>query len=153
MSKLIPSVLFIGLCCFGAKATLAQCACPAKYRDITAHDEFKSADAVFIGRVIEITKTARDKDDGSYVEAVRFEVSKAWKQDLERFVVIRNKIRGCLNGFDKNEEWLVYAYEKEDGTLGTYCCCSRTRPLSKASEDLTELETKGEPPAKVKTPR
>ena len=149
MRQLILSILFLGLSHFGAEVTFAQCTCSATYRDITPHNEFKLADAVFIGKVIEITKTARDKDTNSYVETVRFKVSKAWKQDLERFVIIRNKIQGCLNGFDENEEWLVYAYKKQDGTLGTYCCCSRTRLLSEAAEDLKEFEEKGEPPAKI----
>ncbi len=107
---------------------------------------------MFIGKVIEITKTARDKNDGSYVEIVKFEVKKAWKRDLETFVIIRNKIQGCINGFDENEEWLVYAYNKQDGMLVTYCCCSRTRLLSKAAEDLKEFEAKGEQPAKIRKP-
>jgi hypothetical protein len=104
----------------------------------------KLADAVFIGKVIEIKNTPRDKDTGSYVETVKFEIKKAWKQDLDSFVVIQNKIQGCINGFEVNEEWLVYVYEMEDSTLGTYCCCSRTKVLSKAAEDLKEFESNGE---------
>ncbi len=152
MRRLILGILVLGFFYFGAEVTFAQCTCSATYRDITAHNEFKLADVVFIGKVIEITKTARDKNDGSYVEIVKFEVKKAWKRDLETFVIIRNKIQGCINGFDENEEWLVYAYNKQDGMLVTYCCCSRTRLLSKAAEDLKEFEAKGEQPAKIRKP-
>jgi hypothetical protein len=152
MRKTIPILLLLGLFYFGASETLAQCSCVAERRDITPHEEFKLADAVFIGKVIEIKKTARDKDTGSYVETVKFEVRKAWRQDLDSLVIIRNKIQGCINGFDENEEWLVYAYKKQDGTLGTYCCCSRTRLLSKAANDLKEFEAEGEQPAKIRQP-
>lgn len=153
MRQLIPHLLFIGLFYFGASETFAQCACAPQYVDITPNKEFKLADAVFIGKVIEIKKTARDKDTGNYVEAVKFEVKKAWKQDLDPFVIIRNKIQGCINGFDENEEWLVYAYKKQGGTLATHCCCSRTRLLSKATEDLKEFEAKAEQQTKIRQPR
>ena len=142
-------IIVLMLCCSLARA---QCTCAPAYRNITPHSEFKLADAVFIGKVIEITKSPRDKNDDSYVEIVKFEVKKAWKRDLEPTVIIRNKIYGCLNGFDSNEEWLVYAYQSQDEPLGTSCCCSRTRLLSKATEDLKELEAKGERPTKIRRP-
>jgi hypothetical protein len=144
MRKPIQILLLLGLLYFGASETSAQCSCVAERRHITPHKEFKLADAVFIGKVIEIKNTPRDKDTGSYVETVKFEIKKAWKQDLDSLVVIQNKIQGCINGFEVNEEWLVYVYEMEDSTLGTYCCCSRTKLLSKAAEDLKEFESNGE---------
>ncbi len=52
-----------------------------------------------------------------------------------------------MNGFDHNEEWLVYAYRHADGTVGTYCCCSRTTLLAKADDDLKFLAN--EAPAKI----
>lgn len=153
MRKTIQILLLLGLFYFGVGETLAQCSCVAERKDITPHKEFKLADAVFIGKVIEIKKTDHDKDTGSYVETTKFEVKKAWKQDLDAFVIIQNKIRGCINGFDENEEWLVYAYKKQDGTFSTYCCCSRASLLAKAVEDLKEFETKGELPTKIRQPR
>jgi len=153
MRKTIQILLLLGLFYFGASETFAQCSCVAERRDITPHKEFKLADAVFIGKVIEIKNTARDKDIGSYVETVKFEVKKTWKQDLDHFVIIQNKIRGCINGFEENEEWLVYAYKMQDGALGTYCCCSRTRLFSKAAEDLKEFEANGEQPTNIRQPR
>ena len=153
MRKTVRVLSLLSILYFGASETFAQCSCVAEYRDITPHKEFKLADAVFIGKVIEIKKTDRDKDTGSYVETVKFEVTKAWKQDLDAFVIIQNKIQGCVNGFDENEVWLVYAYKQQDGRLGTYCCCSRTRLLSKAAEDLKEFEVKGESPTKIRQPR
>jgi hypothetical protein len=145
--KIVFGFLLIAFFCFAADEILAQCACSATYRDITAHNEFKLADAVFVGKVIEIKKTPRDKD--SYIEVVKFEVTRAWKHDLETNLTITNTVQGCLNGFEEKEEWLVYAYRHLDGTLGTYCCCTRTKPLSRALGDLKEFEDKGEKPMRI----
>jgi hypothetical protein len=149
MRTIILLTLFLGLFYFGADETYAQCTCIPEYVDITAHNKFKFAHVVFIGKVIEMKKSARDKD-GDYTEIVTFRVSKAWKRDLEPAVVITNRIDGCLNGFEEKEDWLVYAYKDRDGALGTYCCCSRTKPLSKAGEDLKEFEERGEKPKKIR---
>ena len=149
MRRTILTISFVGLSYFGRSEAIAQCTCAPAYRDITPHNEFKLANVVFIGEVIDIKKAAPDKNTGHYIETVRFKVSKAWKRDLEPSVFITNKIAGCINGFDEREEWLVYAYQNQDGTLGTYCCCSRTKPLSKATEDLKEFKEKGEKPTNI----
>ena len=124
----------------------AQCSCVPEYRDITAQKEFTLAHAVFVGKVVAITKSARD-EKGNYIETVSFQVAKAWKHDLPSDLTITNHIQGCMNGFEQNEEWLVYAYKHADGTLGTYCCCSRTTLLGKAADDLKAFSN--EQPAKI----
>ena len=149
MRKTVLLILLLGIFCFGGIDTFAQCACAPEYVNITPHKEFKFANVVFIGKVIEVKKTAQDKNTGDYTEIVTFNLKKAWKRDLEAIVVITNRIDFCFNGFAEKEEWLVYAYKNQDGTLGTYCCCSRTKPLSKADEDLKEFEEKGERPRKI----
>jgi hypothetical protein len=153
MRKSVLLLSVLGLLFTGAGETFAQCACAPEYIDIAPHKELKLADAVFTGKVVEVRKSARDEGTGSYVETVKFEVRRAWKRDLEAFVTITNEIQGCANGFGENEEWLVYAYEQEDGILSTGCCCSRTRLLSEAAEDLKEFEAKGVQPTKVRRPQ
>jgi len=151
MRKIIFSLLLLNLFCFATSAALAQCACKAERKNITPYNELKLADAAFVGTVIEIKKSARDDSNDSYIETVKFEVKNAWKRDLETFVTVRNKIQFCLNGFDEKEEWLIYAYDNGDGTFRTFCCCSRTKPLAKAAEDLKEFKEKGEKPTNIKT--
>ena len=141
--------LFLALLYFGAGEASAQCACAPDYVDITPHKEFKLADAVFVGKVAEVKKTDYDRSTGAYTEAVSFEVEKAWKRDLPAVVVITNRVDSCSNGFEEKEEWLVYAYRGRGDTLVTGCCCSRTRTLSRAGEDLREFESKGEKPRKI----
>ena len=134
---------------FGAPGMLAQCACAKYPHEIKPIEEFNSADAVFIGKVIKLEKSERDEKTGSYIETVVFEVQKVWKTDLPKTVTIVNKIQGCINGFEINEQWLIYAYKKSDKTFGTGCCCSRTTSISKASEDLNEFKKNGEIEMKI----
>ena len=135
--------IFLFIFCFVVSEGYAQCSCTAKYRNITASKEFEYADIVFVGKIIELKKSGRDAKTGSYTETVKFEVRKIWKADSPKIITVVNKIQGCLNGFEKDEEWLVYGYKNSDGTFGTGCCCSRTSILSKADEDLKEFEKNG----------
>ena len=130
--------------------TRAQCSCIPEYVDITAGKEFNLAYAVFVGKVVAVNNGARD-ENGHYIETVSFQVTKAWKHDLVSNLTITNRIQGCLNGFEPNVEWLVYAYRHDDGTLGTYCCCSRTKSLAKGAEDLKSFPN--EQRAKILAPQ
>lgn len=133
-------LIFIGfLLIFGTYESFAQCACVPKLKDITPKMEFDNADIVFVGKVIEIKRTEKDKKNGSYQETVKFEISKVWKKESPKIITVVNYIQGCTNGFEVEKEWLIYAYKRTDGTFGNGCCCSRTKSLQKASEDLKEF--------------
>jgi hypothetical protein len=143
------TLLFIAIFCsilFAANETRAQCACTAEYVDITARGEFKLADAVFVGKVVAITNTGPDQK-GHYIQTVTFEVSRAWKHDVNSNLTITYRVDGCIIGFEKNQEWLVYAYKKQDGTFGIICCCSRSNLLAKADDDVKTFAD--DPPAKI----
>jgi len=142
---------FVFIAIFGsilltANETCAQCTCVPTYVNITARNEFNLAYAVFVGKVVAIKNTPPDKNN-QYVQTVTFQVTRAWKHDVNSSLIITNRIEGCINGFEKNEEWLVYAYKNQDGTLGTYCCCSRTRLLANADDDVKTFVD--DPPAKI----
>jgi hypothetical protein len=140
-------IIVTSLCGFLIAAeTRAQCSCVSERRNITAEKEFSLAYAVFVGKVLTVHNTPRDDKD-RYVETVTFAVTKAWKRDLNSNLTVTNTIQGCANGFDRNEEWLIYAYRDADGTLGTYCCCTRTTLLVNATDDLQFLAN--EAPAKI----
>jgi len=152
LRRWIPKVVFVALLVFSVKEGNAQCTCAEAYRDITPHAEFKLADLVVIGEVLEIKKTDVDQKSGNYTETVKVKVRTVWKRDIGSIITIRNRVAGCLNGFDEKEEWLLYVYKNHEGWLGTYCCCSRTRPLSRADQDLEEFAKEGEMPARVLHP-
>ena len=147
------TLLFIAL--FGpilltANESYAQCSCGVEYLNMTARDEFNRADAVFVGKIVTIKNTPPDKNN-RYVQTINFQVTRAWKQDVNFNLTLTNKIDGCKNGFEENEEWLVYAYKNQDGTLGAYCCCTRTKPLANADDDVKTFVD--DPPAKILRPK
>lgn len=104
----------------------------------------------FVGKVVAIENTPPDNND-HYVQTVTFQVTRAWKHDVDSNLTITNRIDVCLTGFERNEEWLVYVYKRKDGTFETYCCCSRTRVLAKADDDLKTFVD--DPPAKILPPK
>lgn len=147
------TLLFIAIFCstlLAANETRAQCTCAPTYVNISAREEFNLAYAVFVAKVVAIEKTPPDKNS-HYVQTVTFQVTRAWKHDLNSNFTITDRVDGCLNSFQKNEEWLIYAYKKEDGTFETYCCCTRTRVLAQADDDLKTFVD--DPPAKILQPK
>lgn len=150
MKNALLVIAIFGSILLTASETCAQCTCAAPYVNITARDEFNLAYAVFVGKVVAITKTLPDKNN-HYVETVTFQVTRAWKHDVNSNLTVINAIQGCMNGFEKNQEWLVYAYKNQNGKLGTYCCCTRTSILAKADDDLKIFAD--DPPTKILRPQ
>jgi hypothetical protein len=147
MKRIIYIVLIIGMFYFGADRTFAQCDCEPK---LTVQEHFQRSDAVFVGKVVEAKKIRRENTD-SYDVVIKFEVMQSWKQDLERFVIVK-ELYGSTNGFEPNAEWLLYAFKGNDGTLQiTRNCCSRTKFLSVANKqgDLKVFKKMGEKPKKI----
>ena len=134
-----------------AVEVLAQCTCARQYKDQPAMVEFGVSDVVFEGRVISVKKSELDKVNNTYTVIAEFEVKQLWKGDADQTVTITNAIRGCINGFEVDEEWLVYAYKSPNGKLGSGCCCTRTKVLSKASNDLREFIERGIEPKQVQS--
>ena len=164
MRKLILPICFISAFIFGAPEANAQCDCIGSngknlggnrendYRGsryATAYEEFENSEAIFTGEFVEMTKIERPpafKSDSPYEYEIKFKVKNAWKKNLEEIVSLRFWA-GCLIGFQKGEEYLVYAFVHE-GILRTNYC-SRTRLLSKAADDLKEFGEKGEKPRDI----
>lgn len=149
MSRVIIVFVVLWFFSFGSGQAFAQCDCAPAYINISPHNEFRLAEVVFVGKVIQVTKTSPEPKTGAYDQIVRFEVMRVWKKDLPSIVTIKNRIDFCSNGFAEGEEWLLYAYKNRSGGLCIFCCCTRTRLLIKAEKDLKEFEAKGEKPMKV----
>jgi len=146
MRKIIFSIFILSLFYFGAYKTFAQCACHPKP---TVQYHFQRSDVVFVGRVIEAKKILGENSDNSGI-AIKFEVKQTWKQDLEKFVIVKELYDTSTDDFEPNAEWLLYAFKSNDGTLQIVThCCSRTKPLSVVKEDLRDFERMGEKPKKI----
>lgn len=135
MKNVLLIMVLFGSVLLSASQAQAQCACMADRINMTPQKEFELAQAVFVGKVIGIKESPRDKDNRS-TASVTFQVSKAWKRDLDLNLTLTNTTEGCVNGFKEDEEWLIYAYRNEDGTLYNLCCCTRSTLLERAGEDM-----------------
>ena len=141
MRRIILGVVAITTCFLGAGEIYAQCSCIKHYA--SAYEEFKDSDAVFVGEVIGIRKANAVKDTESYEFNVKFKVRTAWKTDSTETVTLRNTA-SHRSEFKEGESYLVYARVRNNKLSAFVGCCSRTRLLSKAADDLEEFENKGE---------
>jgi hypothetical protein len=153
MKRIIVGLFLASTCIIGVGEAYAQCTCARP--DLTAFEELKDSEAVFIGEVIskEIIEKAAGYGDRQdvYDMEIKFKVKKVWRKNLRELVTVRFLVYGCIKSFDKGSEYVVYAFNDNKGQLRTGCCCSRTRPLAKAAEDLKEFEERGEKPKQVIT--
>jgi hypothetical protein len=159
MRKTMFCILLLGASILGVPETKAQCDCIGATPEIrgrryrTAYEELKNSDVVFIGEVIEIKKVEKPPDSVAYKGAdhyeleILFKVKRTWKKALGESVAVRNAVEGCLIGFKKGEQYLVYA--AANGKMLRTWYCSRTRLLAKAAKDLREFEERRETPVKI----
>ncbi|HXM50089.1 MAG TPA: hypothetical protein VN956_19770 [Pyrinomonadaceae bacterium] len=110
-----------------------------------ACEEFGSAKAVFIGKVIGAKQHRQERDEnGSMttydVGEIFFKVEDSFLGVKSTRAVIHSGTGGgdCGYWFRRGERYLVYAYGESLETLGTNIC-TRTRLLADANEDLEFL--------------
>ncbi|MBK7705762.1 MAG: hypothetical protein IPN69_24570 [Acidobacteria bacterium] len=159
MGRSILVVLFISIIIFGYSTAYSQCgSCIDDY--LSVYDEFKGSKAVFVGSVAEIRKNEESKNTDAttntdyYQFKVKLVVKTAWKTDLPEFVTILN-IGSKNSDFKLGESYLVYAYVRhydKENLRASIGCCSRTKLLSEAEEDLQEFKNKGEKPTNIIKP-
>lgn len=108
-------------------AQACSCAPPG-----TPQQELALSAAVFRGTVLQVTGPA---DPLSSLN-VTFQVSKVWKGPSEPLTTVSTGTNGTMCGyfFQVGQEYVVYADPGPSTTL-----CTRTRPLSAATPDLTAL--------------
>lgn len=129
-------------------ATACKCAPPPPPKVA-----FKSAAAVFAGKVVDIKI-----DQVKSIKRVTIEVSTSWKGEIGKRVVVLTAVHGatCGYGFQKDKAYLVYCYatprEKKKGVpqiLRTNIC-TRTKPMTNAAGDLKEIGKGTKPKAATK---
>ena len=100
-------------------------------------EQLKIATGVFRGKVIQIETI----DQGQL--RVEIAVLKSWKGPEDKTIAVFSAENSAMCGypFETNKEYLVFATGKEKLNVSL---CSRTKPIGDASEDLAQLEKKGE---------
>ena len=125
----------IGVSLISTPGRSYACSC---VRPGTPSDELARSTAVFVGRVISVTRHSREDGmvAGMDPVTVEFDVQSTWKvPDYETMYLTTARDDGaCGIGFREGDEYLVYS---PDGV--TVHLCTRTRLLPEAASDLEEL--------------
>ena len=109
--------------------------------------EFARSDAVFVGRVVQMSIETRSESDRRYeVRVCRFEIGQSFKgiEDQKKDFTVVTRMAGTACGFpfELGEGYLVYASTYR-GEMETNVC-RRTRPLVKPKE-VTDTEPPPDP--------
>jgi hypothetical protein len=129
MKPLFPIALAALLLGLGSPTSARACSCAPLPEPKGAAE---GADAVFIATVTSIDVHQINRE-------VHLKVASAWKGAKCGELVLTTGLNDadCGFAFQEGKSYLVYAYG-EPGKLATGLC-TRTRPLSKADEDLAAL--------------
>ncbi len=115
-------------------------ACSCAYPD-SVKAELDRKTAVFTGKVIDIVEEKQSIALNSSADPIKvlFEVNESWKGVNSSQTIVRTARddASCGYEFEKNKEYIVYAYGDNDNLETGYC--ERTTLLSDASEDLEIL--------------
>ena len=124
------------------------CSC-AETRSV--EETLQKSSAVFSGKATKVKEFSPESPEAGDallgLGPVTFEIQEAWKGVSGKSVVVYGQGPGASCGidFERGETYLVYAY-RSDGDLGTDFC-GRTKPLSYAGSDVSELNaTRGSLP-------
>lgn len=134
---LVCAITFVG----AQSAQACSCIEPPPPREALA-----ASDMVFYGQVIKTRRDANDINEGSLFAT--FRVRQIWKGELEPEIVIETAPNSamCGVGFEKGDQYLVYA-SMQEGRLHTHLC-TRTRQAVSTDEELVTLGKAEEPEAK-----
>jgi hypothetical protein len=106
---------------------------------------FGQASAVFSGRVTEITSIRDDNNPhrGLSQRLVRFAIIQSYRgiSGTAAQTITGSGGGDCGYPFKMGESYLVYAYQNSEAKKLYAGICSRTRPLSQASEDLKYMRS------------
>ncbi len=137
MKKFIFSIVIFAFISVITGSKILACSCSPSADNIPFEEKVKEAvdisTAVFSGEVSEVKK-----EPGTFFVKVKFKVKTAWKNKFVKEITITTGLNDGLCGynFEVGEEYLIYAYGKQNN-LGTGIC-TRTS-LLKSNKDITVL--------------
>jgi hypothetical protein len=139
----MKKILFSSLLVFGllvcTQIDVLACGCDLPIPKLSPKQQVnkarKTANAVFSGTVLEITKQPQD-----FYVSVRLLVENSWKGNIPKEVTITTGLGGgdCGYQFEVGKSYLIYANGSNENKLSTNIC-HRTKNLSESIQDLQIL--------------
>lgn len=129
---LLPRIVAITFLLTAPWAALNIYACQCREKEPPCA-EYWAADAVFVGRVEEITPFGLGP--GIPFERVFFKVNARYRGVADERVELYDWQTSCRFSFKENKTYLVYAYRNGEGILST-SYCSRTTELANVAGDM-----------------
>ncbi|HEX8283026.1 MAG TPA: hypothetical protein VF588_06710 [Pyrinomonadaceae bacterium] len=138
MKRALGVALFAALLLSLNAREARACSCA----DFSVRQKFRGADAVFLGRVVELTPFGPTEDFPAAMYLVRFEVERRWKGDAGREVTAVADVDipnmcGDLK-LAVGESYLIYA-PREKGRLHVYGDCGPNRDAKDAGDEMKRL--------------
>ena len=120
----------------GSPYVAFSCSCA----DPSVREKFRQANAVFVGKIVEVKPSAETKADFRYFpQVVTFTVKQQWKgaRKPEIVVLVSTDWQGMCGDLDLivGESYLIYAHRK-NGRLIVHRDCGPSMPLRYAAQDM-----------------
>ncbi|MBC7795857.1 MAG: hypothetical protein H7Z37_03180, partial [Pyrinomonadaceae bacterium] len=139
--KFLLAVFIVIICVSPQSVFACSCATPSPiYKD------FKTANAVFAGKVISakrVKRTVEDEGEKSEDEEMeyQFQVIEVFKNIKGKQVTINGGSvnSSCSREFDVGESYLIYAYGENENSLGASLACGRTGILRYAQDQAVVI--------------
>jgi hypothetical protein len=110
----------------------------------SAREHFKSAEAVFVGRLVMMHGPRGTPTSGTYEQGwslpreLDFDVREAWKGVHDNRIDIHNGDPICAK-LEVGTEYLVFAFRRASGDQLRIAGCGDASPVDKSSLDIREL--------------
>ncbi len=131
------AVVALLLCLCSREAFACSCA------DFSVRHNFRHSDAVFVGKVVEMTPLEPTDDFPLAGSLVRFEVERRWKGARGREVTAVADVGfgGCAPlSLSAGESFLIYA-PREKGQLHITAWCGPSTKVGYAAEEMKRLDS------------
>jgi hypothetical protein len=138
MKKIVFSLFLVFGLLVLTQINVLACSCDLPIPKLSPKQQInkarKNANAVFSGRVLEITKQPQN-----FYVSVRLLIKDSWKGNSPKEITITTGIGNgdCGYPFEVGESYLIYA-SGDENRLSTHIC-QRTKNLSDSAQDLQVL--------------
>ncbi|MEX0899866.1 MAG: hypothetical protein WD081_04155 [Gammaproteobacteria bacterium] len=127
-------------------AQACNCAEPPEDPVEAVTKAYEQSSIVFLGRAIRVSRPqGKDEETGQMIEVGTFRVQRMWKGVYSEELTSRIDIKCCTCGvsFNEGREYLIFGYQRSDGSFSTSICSGPMLNDGSAISILDELYPHG----------